>query len=574
MSKVLHKIIFVFFLNFAMLPGPAQADQVLDVPLTLQEHSMWCWAATTVGVLRYYGNDHVSQVDVVHYRTNRDDCASGAELGFDWENPWVDEDGELHPCNRGRFTTFIQDNFLHWGTNADYINRHLEFSEVSEEINAGRPFTIRYDWKNPDGTLNDSAHHVIGRGLVGDMVYIMDPWPKTGEVIRAYDNVVESLDHVWSCGLKTAQGPESVPLAATGQQLSYGDNDDGALQKGIAWPDPRFTDKQDGTVTDNLTGLVWLKDPGCFGKEAWHDSLTAANQLAHGDCDLMDGSIPGDWHLPNRKQLESLVDISQPHPSLPAGHPFIGIGDELHCWSSSSYAEHPEHTAWTVDITNGNSVCPKTDLLCVWPVSDGSKEGVVQLHKTGQTISYGDRDDGELQKGAQWPEPDFYRFTDNQDGTVTDNLTDLVWLKNADCFGKRTWVQAISGVRQLEDGSCGLADGSSPGDWYLPNRNQLASLVDISEYNPALPQGHPFTGVHGLHVWSGNTYAEEDDFAWTVTFSSIDYFPNGYQVWYPKAPFAGFPMFDKKLSVWPVRKTEVEAVKTLPGVLMLLLDEE
>lgn len=402
----------------------------------------------------------------------------------------------------------------------------------------------------------------------------MDPWPTVGYEIRTYESTVESPAHEWSCGLKTKQGPESVPLAATGQKLSYGDHDDGALQKGVAWPDSRFTDNQDGTVTDNLIGLVWLKDLGCFGKEAWHDSLSAANQLAQGQCNLMDGSIPGDWYLPNRKQLESLVDISQPHPSLPAGHPFIGIGGELHCWSSSTYSEN-DQGAWTVDITHGNSVCPKTDQHCVWPVSDDSGEKVVQLHKTGQTISYGDRDDGELQKGAQWPEPDVYRFTDNQDGTVTDNLTGLVWLKNADCFGKRTWDQAISDVSQLEEGSCGLTDGSSPGYWYLPNKNQLVSLVDISEYSPALPQGHPFTGVYGLHVWSGSTYAEEVGFAWSVSFSSIDYFPNGYLIGYPKTPIAGLPFYDKKLSVWPVRKTtEDRETRLIPGVLMLLLGDE
>ena len=31
--------------------------------------------------------------------------------------------------------------------------------------------------------------------------------------------------------------------------------------KGIASPNPRFTDNSNGTVTDNLTGLVWLQNP-------------------------------------------------------------------------------------------------------------------------------------------------------------------------------------------------------------------------------------------------------------------------------------------------------------------------
>ena len=49
-----------------------------------------------------------------------------------------------------------------------------------------------------------------------------------------------------------------IDCAGTGQ--------DGELQAGVAWPEPRFIDNRDGTVTDNLTGLMWLKDAGCMGQ--------------------------------------------------------------------------------------------------------------------------------------------------------------------------------------------------------------------------------------------------------------------------------------------------------------------
>ncbi len=41
-----------------------------------------------------------------------------------------------------------------------------------------------------------------------------------------------------------------------GQITSYEAGEDGDLQKGLAWPDPKFTDNVDGTVTDNMTGLM------------------------------------------------------------------------------------------------------------------------------------------------------------------------------------------------------------------------------------------------------------------------------------------------------------------------------
>jgi hypothetical protein len=86
--------------------------------------------------------------------------------------------------------------------------------------------------------------------------------------------------------------------------------------------------------------------------------------------------------------------------------------------------------------------------------------------KTGQITSDDDYDDGYYEKGVEWPNP---RFRDNEDGTVTDNLTGLIWLKNANCFGSRTWNEAITDCNVLANGQCGLTDGSGGGDWRLPN---------------------------------------------------------------------------------------------------------
>ena len=77
---------------------------------------------------------------------------------------------------------------------------------------------------------------------------------------------------------------------------------------GVPWPDPRFTDNGDGTVTDNLTGLIWLKYANCFGETNWHDALDASNNLTNGQCGLSDGSNLGDWRLPNEGELGSLID--------------------------------------------------------------------------------------------------------------------------------------------------------------------------------------------------------------------------------------------------------------------------
>ena len=168
------------------------------------------------------------------------------------------------------------------------------------------------------------------------------------------------------------------------------------------------------------------------------------------------------------------------------------------------------------------------------------------IPKTGQTTSYSTGDDGDLEKGVPWPNP---RFIDNGDGTITDNLTGLIWLKTANCFGTRSWYNALSDSNGLENGECGLTDGSGPGDWRLPNKKELLSLLDDGHHTPAL------SNTAGTGHWSeGDPFnnVQTDSFYWTSTafvsspvsalFVRMSY---GYVSYFHKTGNYG--------SVWPVR---------------------
>ena len=133
--------------------------------------------------------------------------------------------------------------------------------------------------------------------------------------------------------------------------------------------------------------------------------------------------------------------------------------------------------------------------------------------KTGQTTSYATGDDGDLEKGVAWPNP---RFTDNLDGTITDNLTGLIWLKNANCFDMTSWYYALSDSNGLASGSCGLTDGSNAGEWRLPNYKELFSLIDAENYDPALPTGYPFNNVQSYYYWSSTAFANITGYVWLV----------------------------------------------------------
>jgi len=118
------------------------------------------------------------------------------------------------------------------------------------------------------------------------------------------------------------------------------------------------------------------------------------------------------------------------------------------------------------------------------------------------------------------------RFIDNQDGTVTDNLTGLIWLKNTNCFGMLDWRSALLAVENLKEGDCGthpslvLSDGSSAGDWRLPTMKELCTLIDFSRRDPALPNDHMFSNIPKGYHWSSTTLDYYSGMVWIVYIES------------------------------------------------------
>lgn len=154
-----------------------------------------------------------------------------------------------------------------------------------------------------------------------------------------------------------------VRVAATGQTISYAPGDDGDHQNGVS-VDPRFTDNGDGTVTDNLTGLIWLKEVNCFGIRSWNEALSDISTLATGSCGLTDGSVAGDWRMPNINELLSLIDYSQCCPALPVGHPFPELTESPY-WTSTDVVIFGQR--WTVNVYY-IGLTTTTGTTSSWPV--------------------------------------------------------------------------------------------------------------------------------------------------------------------------------------------------------------
>jgi hypothetical protein len=196
---------------------------------------------------------------------------------------------------------------------------------------------------------------------------------------------------VW--GLQTGTGGSyAAGVPKTGQKVCYDASNvltacpgtpagqDGALQKGVAWPSPRFTINPNGTVTDNMTGLIWLANANCFGTQTWPNAMAAANTLASGACGLTDGSVAGAWRLPNVREQQSLVDNNYYLPAVPntlgtgqwtPGNPFTDVRSENWYWTSSTYVDFPTN-AWIVSLYDGSvSYGGKPGAYYVWPVRGG-----------------------------------------------------------------------------------------------------------------------------------------------------------------------------------------------------------
>ena len=198
------------------------------------------------------------------------------------------------------------------------------------------------------------------------------------------------------------------------------------------------------------------------------------------------------------------------------------VGDAL--------AEHDTDIKADISTHDGNmttehvALDTKLDEILSAVQNGGGTGPEAPVEKTGQTTSFETGDDGELESGVTCPNP---RFTDNLDGTITDNLTNLIWDKNANRFGTRNWDTALRDCNNLADNGVDLTDGSVAGDWHLANRFELESLLHMGGYGPAVPdtlgtgqwsQGDPFNNVQSTFYWSSSTVASFSTTAWFVNF--------------------------------------------------------
>jgi len=159
--------------------------------------------------------------------------------------------------------------------------------------------------------------------------------------------------------------------------------------------------------------------------------------------------------------------------------------------------------------------------------------------KTGQTntyptVNYVLGDDGTTRIGMGWPTNRFspVALSGEETNQIRDNVTGLIWARNANIasnttwatgwssvLGTCTWYQAFDVITNYNgpvngtNGNLGHGYGGT-NDWRMPNVLEVLSLCDFSQ---GLPSGHPFVRVKDYY-WTSTTLSSSPTIAWLVSF--------------------------------------------------------
>jgi hypothetical protein len=264
-------------------------------------------------------------------------------------------------------------------------------------------------------------------------------------------------------------------LADTGQTgdftSAFGEDSDYTINP------PSFTDNANGTVTDNIAGLMWQKSDG--GEMTYENALVYCENL----------SLAGftDWRIPTGSELFAINNYDRVNPALFIQY-FTSTAAE-YWWTGETRIDDVSRI-WVVNAGGGIGAHPKTETVS----AGGTKKFHARAVRNPNTSN---------QTGSD-------HFTDNGDGTVTDSHTGLVWQK-IQPSSTLTWEEALAYAEGL------VLAGKS--DWRVPNIKELQSLNEVKLSKPSFNKNY-FTSIVSGNFWSSTTLVQSTGKAWDI---NVDY---------------------------------------------------
>ncbi|UZP65818.1 DUF1566 domain-containing protein [Desulfovibrio mangrovi] len=305
---------------------------------------------------------------------------------------------------------------------------------------------------------------------------------------------------VQACVLAAMAGTSvSYPVVETGQQICYDDKRvipcpaAGRLYRGqdaqYAGHAAAYRDNKDGTVSDLVTGLMWVKARG--DKMYWNDAMNGARDCRTGG--------HSDWRAPTIKELYSLIDFrGRAMPSGTASIPFVDTRYFDFAYGNVSTGER------TIDCQDWSATEYTGTVM-------GGEEAVFGVNFADGRIKGYPKGRGENNpRNKRYiryvrGNPDYGKNDFKADGasTVTDRATGLMWQRR-DSGEEYDWPHALAYCENLS-----LAGYD---DWRLPDAKELQSIVDYSRSpeswgGPALS---PLleTTVTESYFWTSTTHLD------------------------------------------------------------------
>jgi hypothetical protein len=227
---------------------------------------------------------------------------------------------------------------------------------------------------------------------------------------------------------------------------------------------PSYTDNGDGTITDDVTTLVWQKQDDGVTKN-WADAITYCDNLTLGG--------QTNWRLPSRLELVSLIDNGTSNPAV-----------------NTTYFPNTSSYIYRTSTKYGGSASDSWGVNFSFGVTGGYMDDATTYVRC-------------VQGGQSAPQS----LTDNGNGMVTDNGTHLMWQQGES--SSTTWEEALY--------TCETSTLAGYTDWRLPNFKELLSLVDDTRYRPSNNIAM-FPNAISDYYWTSTTYAINSSYASCVFF--------------------------------------------------------
>lgn len=287
-------------------------------------------------------------------------------------------------------------------------------------------------------------------------------------------------------GSSWAQSIFKYPVVDTGQRACYNNNaaisappHGGAFygqDAQYSGSQPSYTDNGDGTVTDNVTGLMWQKSPDMDGD----GDIKADDKFSYAEAAAKAKSFHlagySDWRLPTIKELYSLILFSGVDPSGWNGSntafltPFIDTTYFDFAYGDMDAGERIIDAQFVTSTLYVGTTMMGVKTVFGVNFADGRIKGYPTGPMPGQT-----KDKGYFVLYVRGNKNyGINDFVDNRNGTITDKATGLMWQQD-DSKTALNWEKTLAWVQQKNSEKY-----LGYNDWRLPNVKELQSIVEYT----------------------------------------------------------------------------------------------